>query len=123
MKRVLICLTIGILFVLSGSFASPVMAQVIKPLGGTKGANAINDGVGQFNRGNMNKALTQFQSALKTNPRSAVAHYNLALTYNRMGQSDKATKHFQEAEKLGRGNPFIQHSSILKQHLKATTTR
>ena len=120
MKRVLIYLTIGILFVLCGSMTSPVMAQAIKPVAGTKGANAINNGVSQFNSGQLNKALTQFQGALKTNPRSAVAHYNLALTYNRMGQSDKATKHFQEAEKLGRGNPFIRHSSILKQYTQGT---
>jgi len=95
-----------------------VMAQAIKPLSGTKGAGAINNGVRQFNQGKLDTALSHFQQALKKNSRSGVAHYNLALTYNRLGKHDQAAKHFQKASKFGRGNTFIQNSSILKQHTK-----
>ena len=118
MKRISINLT-TILFLSASSYSSIVMAQAIKPLSGTKGANAINNGVSQFNQGQLNKAINHFQQALKKNPRSAVANYNMALTLNRMGRSDKAAKYFQKAAKLGRGNPFIQHSSILKQHTQS----
>jgi len=123
MRRILIYLTIGILFSLSISISSSVLAQAIKPLSGTKGASAINNGVDHFTRGDFNTALNHFQEALKANPRSAVAHYNLALTFNRMGQSDKASKHFKEAENLGRLNPFIQNSRILKQNTQSQEKR
>lgn len=121
MKRVPMFLTICMLFLASSGWISIVMAQAIKPLSGTKGAAAINNGVNHFNQGQLTSAQTHFQTALKSNPRSAVAHYNLALTYNRLGKSDKATKHFQEAAKLGRMNSFIQNSRILKQHVPSAS--
>jgi len=113
-------LTIGILFLaISCMLTTVVMAQAIKPLSGTNGAEAVNNGVNQFNQGNLNNAMSQFQQALQKNPRSGVAHYNLALTYNRLGKSDQAAKHFQKASKFGRGNTFIQNSQIVKQHTKS----
>lgn len=118
MKRVQIVKTIFFLFLANTVFSSAVMAQAIIPLSGTKGAGAIDSGVTQFNQGQLNNALTHFKAALKTNPRSAVAHYNLALTFNRMGQTVNAKKHFQKAQKFGRVNPFIQNSHILKQHIQ-----
>ncbi len=116
MRRVTKFLIISLLVVSSLALNALAMAQAIMPLSGTKGAGAINNGVAQFNQGKLDTALNHFQQALKANPRSAVAHYNLALTFNRMGQSDKAVRHFQKAAKLGRMNPFIQNSRILKQH-------
>ncbi len=110
-------ITVGILFLaISSPHSIIAMAQAIKPLSGTKGAEAVNNGVNQFNQGNLTKAMSQFQQALAKNPRSGVAHYNLALTYNRLGKSEQAAKHFQKASKFGRGNTFIQNSKILKQH-------
>ena len=120
MERVIKHLIICILVLASSTLSSTIMAQTIKPLSGTKGASTINKGVKHFNQGQLNHALTHFQQALKKNPRSAVAHYNMALTFNRMGQSDKATKHFQQASKLGQMNSFIRNSRILQQHLLAS---
>ncbi len=94
-----------------------VMAQTIMPLSGTNGAAAINDGVSHYNQGKWNDASSHFQKALKKNPRSAVAHYNLALAYNQMGQREKAAHHFQKASKLGQMNSFIRNSMILKQYV------
>ncbi len=120
MKKITKYLTIYILcLAISSALSFMVMAQVIKPLSGTKGAGAINNGVHQFNQGKLDTALSHFQQALKKNPRSGVAHYNLALTYNRLGKSDQAAKHFQKASEFGRGNTFIQNSSILKQYTKS----
>ena len=124
MKNSTKLITICILYLAIGStLNSSVMAQAIKPLSGTKGADAVNNGVDLFNQGNMNNALSKFQQALKENPRSGVAHYNLALTYSRLGRSDLAAKHFQQASDFGSGNPFIQNSSILKQHTQNQTKR
>ena len=97
--------------------------QAIMPLSGTKGAGSINDGVGQYNQRNFDSAVSHFQKSLKTNPRSAVAHYNLALAYNQMGQREKASRHFQKASKFGRLNPFIQNSRILQQHLQTSKNK
>ena len=97
--------------------SSIVMAQAIMPLSGTKGAAAINDGVSHYNQGRWDSASSHFQNALKANPRSAVAHYNLALVLDRMGQREKASRHFKKASELGRMNSFIQNSRILKQYL------
>lgn len=120
MKTVTKCMTIGVfVLALSSTLSFTVMAQAIKPLSGTKGAEAVNNGVTSFNQGNLSNAMSQFQQALAKNPRSGVAHYNLALTYNRLGKSDQAAKHFQMASEYGRGNTFIQHSQLLKQHTKS----
>lgn len=112
---IIVCVTTLVTFLVLG-VSSPTLAQAIKPLSGTKGAGAINIGVSHFNQGKLDIASTHFQEALKKNPRSAVAHFNLGLTLKRMGKSGKAAKHFQKASKFGRGNTFIQNSSILKQH-------
>jgi Tfp pilus assembly protein PilF len=124
MKNVTTFITVGILYLaISTALSSPALAQAIKPLSGTKGADAVNTGVHQFNQGNLDNAMSQFQQALKQNPRSGVAHYNLALTYSRLGRPDLAAKHFQQASEFGRGNPFIQNSSVLKQHTQSQTKK
>ena len=97
--------------------------QAIMPLSGTKGAGSINDGISQFNQRNLDSAVSHFQKSLKTNPRSAVAHYNLALAYSQMGQRNKASRHFQKASKFGRLNPFIQNSRSLQQHLQTSKNK
>lgn len=116
MKRFRIFLLISFGVLVNTLLSATVMAQVIIPQSGTKGAGAINSGVTQFNQGQLNTALIHFKKAIEAAPRSAVAHYNMALTLNRMGNTEKAKKHFQNAKKFGKVNPFIQNSDILKQH-------
>ncbi len=105
-------------FVLVGTLSSTAWAQAIIPLSGTKGASAINDGVGHFRQRNWDTASSHFRKALQKNPRSAVAHYNLGLALNRMGKPQQAAKHFQKASQLGQINPLIRNSTILKKHLQ-----
>ena len=98
---------------------STVMAQAIMPLTGTKGAATINEGIRLYNQGKWDASSSQFQNALKKNPRSAIAHYNnLPLALDRMGIREKASHHFKKASKLGRMNSFIRNSPILQQHLQ-----
>ena len=55
---------------------------------------------------------------LKADPKSAEAHYDLALTLDKAGDHGGATKHFQKARDLGKDNAEIHDSEILKKHLK-----
>lgn len=91
--------------------------QVLMPLSGTQGAENINDGVGHYHQRNWNSAIGHFQAALKKNPNSAVAHYNLGLALKQTGQQTQATHHFQMASQFGATNPFIQSSSEVKHAL------
>ncbi len=120
LNKVFVILSVSLLI---GAISSVVMAQAIMPLTGTKGTGAINNGVNQYNQGKWDSASSHFQKALKKNPRSAVAHYNLALALNKMGQREKASHHFQKASELGRMNSFIRNSRILKQHLETSKSK
>ncbi len=116
-------LFIGMAMIWSIAVCSLSWGQAIMPLAGTQEAGSINDGISQFNKRNLDSAASHFQKSLETNPRSAVAHYNLALVYNQMGQREKASRHFRKASELGRLNPFIQNSRILQQHLQTSKTK
>lgn len=100
------------------TISSFAWGQVLKPLSGTRGAESINGGVGHFHQRNWKSAEKEFQSALKKNPNSAVAHYNLGLTLRQMGQQDQASHHFRKASRFGKSNPFIQNSPEVKQSLE-----
>ena len=57
--------------------------------------------------------------ALKAAPGSkAEAHYDVALALDKTGDHKAATEHFKTAYDLGKNNPDIQNSGILKAHLK-----
>jgi len=88
------------------------------PLSGTQGADSINGGVSEYHQRNWSAALAGFQKALKADPNSAVAHFNMALTLRQMGQQDKASKHFKLASQFGGSNPFIRNSSDVRQALE-----
>jgi Tfp pilus assembly protein PilF len=59
-----------------------------------------------------------FTEAANADPKSAEAHYNLALVLDKDGDHKAATEHFKTASELGKNNPEIQESGVLKAHLK-----
>ena len=63
-------------------------------------------------------AQKHFSEAAKADPQSAEAHYDLALALDKAGDHKAATEHFKTAYDLGKNNPEIQNSGILKAHLK-----
>jgi Tfp pilus assembly protein PilF len=63
-------------------------------------------------------ALKHFHMAAKDDPQSAEVHYNVALALDKTGDHQVATEHFKTAYDLGKNNPDIQNSGILKAHLK-----
>ncbi|MEC4672929.1 MAG: tetratricopeptide repeat protein [Nitrospirota bacterium] len=118
MRGFKIAFGIGVVLLVSSTMSSLAWGQVLMPLSGTQGAESINGGVNHYHQRNWNSAVSQFQQALKKNPNSAVAHYNLGLTLRQMGQQDKAVQHFRKASQFGRSNLFIRNSSEVKKSLE-----
>ena len=108
----------GLVIMTSTGLAWGQLTPAIKPLSGTKGAAQINKGVESSIRGNWDEAQKYYKEALTANPRSAEAHYNLALAYDNNGDSQNALIHFQKASAYGQLNPWIRNSKILNQRLK-----
>jgi tetratricopeptide (TPR) repeat protein len=87
-------------------------------------ARADNDeGVGHYLQGHWDVAMGHFQKAVKADPKSAVVHYNVALTLDKMGKHDEATQSFKKALDLAPNDPTIKDSEILKKHLSMSSDR
>ncbi len=93
-------------------YAGALLASA--PVGG---AEANNEGVNHYQQGHWDVAQEHFQKAVAANADLAEAHYNLALTLDKLSNHGDATKHFQMALDHGAENPGIKDSGILKAHL------
>jgi len=74
-------------------------------------------GINHYNQGHMDVAEKHFREAVEADPKSAEAHYNLALTLDAQGKHKDAVGEFKKALDLGSNNPAIANSAILKKHL------
>jgi len=93
----------------SPALASPAGAK-------DEGHNA--EGIKHYNKGDWGKAEEHFREAVKTDPKLAEAHYNLALALDKLKRHGPATKFFASALKLAPNNSDIAGSKILKAHLR-----
>jgi Tfp pilus assembly protein PilF len=55
--------------------------------------------------GNLTDAVKTHQQAVSLNPKNEIAHYNLALAYQRLKEYDPALTHAKEATQLEPNNP------------------
>jgi len=69
-----------------------------------------------FREGQYEAARQQFQSAVQQQADLAEAHYNLALSMDRMGDQAGAKKHYIEAANLAPGNKVIWNSPPLRRY-------
>ena len=130
MKRSYLPLLGLVLFTVGGSVAGCDSSQT----GGTKKTGAAADaplsapassaarmendeGVGHYQQGHWDVAMQHFQKAVKADPNSAVVHYNIALTQDKMGKHEDATTSFKKALELAPADPVIKDSEILKKHV------
>jgi Flp pilus assembly protein TadD len=96
----------------SGSADTALMSPASSP------GRADNDeGVGHYKQGHWDVATDWFKKAVKADPNLAEAHYNLALSLDKMGKHEDATAAFKKAAELAPANPAIKDSTILKKHL------
>ncbi len=56
--------------------------------------NHVNKGIAWAQQGQSNKAIHEFQTALRINSHVLMAHYNLGVTYHEMGRLDDAAREF-----------------------------
>jgi Flp pilus assembly protein TadD len=75
------------------------------------------EGVSHYKQGHWDVAADWFKKAVKADGNLAEAHYNLALSLDKMGKHEDATAAFKKAAELAPTNPAIKDSPILKKHL------
>ena len=75
------------------------------------------EGIGHYQQGHWDVASEHFRKAVKADPSSAVAYYNLGLAQDKMGKHDEATASFKKAVELAPNDPVIKDSEIVKKHI------
>lgn len=115
-RYVIVFLVMGVWGCATGS--TPPGEQPLAAPKGTKpaAAAAIKHGNQQFALGRFERARAQYREALEVDSTSAEAHYNLALTLDRLGQPSSARKHYLKAANLAPGNKVIWNSPPLRRH-------
>ena len=107
------CLVLGGLGVGTAGAADPLATAA-----DSKANEPNNQGMEAYKADELAKAHGAFAQAVEADPKSAEAHYNLALVLDKMGQHAEAATEFKKAQDLGKDNPDIQNSEILKAHVK-----
>lgn len=74
------------------------------------------EGNQRFGEGQWEAAKRQFQSAIDQQSDLAEAHYNLALSLERLGDTANAKKHYIEAANLAPGHKVIWNSPPLRRY-------
>ena len=90
----------------------------LKAMAGSKAEKHITEGIEHYDKGHLDAAKKHFTEAVQVDPQSAEAHYDVALVLDKMGDHHAAAEHFKKAQALGKDNPEIQTSEILKKHVK-----
>jgi Ca-activated chloride channel homolog len=70
--------------------------------------NDIRAGNKLYRQGNYNKALPEYQTAIKKNPKSAIANYNMGNTHYRNNDYEGAVKQYDEANVNAPANDLRQ---------------
>lgn len=75
------------------------------------------EGVGHCQQGHWDVAAGHFAKAVEADANSTVAHYNFALTLDKIGKHEEATTPFKKALEIASNDPLITDSDILKKHV------
>lgn len=79
---------------------------------------AFNEGVRQYNAGNMDSALTLFEQAVAANPDHAKSHYMLGLCLASKGRNPEARQHFETFLRLAPQDPDAATAREMLNYLK-----
>ena len=95
---------------------APLVVLEPPPNASEQGKLFISEGNKLFKEGRWEAAKGQFQAAVDGQPDLAEAHYNLALTLDRLGDAAQAKKHYIEAANLAPGHKVIWNSPPLRRY-------
>ncbi len=76
----------------------------------------LGQGNARFAEGRWGAAKVEFEQAVKSQPELAEAHYNLALSLERLGEAEQAKQHYIEAANLAPGHKVIWNSPPLRRY-------
>ncbi len=120
MNKVLVALCCVLLTAgCAGPEKKPARAVLtLKAPSGTPAAavTAVEEGNKLFAQGQWEQAKAQYEAAIKVQPELAEAHYDLALTLERLDKKKEATAHYKEAANLAPGNQVIWSSPPFRKY-------
>lgn len=79
-------------------------------------SRAIGQGNELYAEGRLEAARQQYLEAVKADPKSAEAHYNLGLVHQQLGEADQMKSHFMQAANLAPGHKKIWDSPALQKY-------
>ena len=79
-------------------------------------AAAVDAGNSLFGAGQWEQAKAQYETALTDSPTLAEAHYDLALSLDRLGKKAEAMAHYKQAANLAPGNRVIWNAPPFRQY-------
>jgi Tfp pilus assembly protein PilF len=119
MKISMIVVMIGAMLAgCAGSSAKPSSGPTLQPPAGAtpQAAVAMEEGNKLFASGDWQAAKGRYEAAIAAQSSMAEAHYNLALTLDKLNEQDVADKHYVEAANLAPGNRVIWNSRKFRRH-------
>ena len=111
----LIC---SLVFIGACSSTGKVRVAALNAPGGSKpeAASAVKAGNEAFAAGQWSVAKQHYEKAIGVQKTLAEAHYNLALTLDRLGQPKQAEAHYTEAANYAPGHQVIWNSRIYRRY-------
>lgn len=102
--------------------ATPSGPLAVLPMTSPAAAGHNLEGIQQYHAGKWQAAKSLFESAIRADPGLAEAHFNLALTFHKLGEHREAATHFKRASELAPANKEIVGSSVYRNHLGLSST-
>ena len=115
----------GLVFIGACSSTGKAKDMVLDAPGGSnpEALMAVQSGNQAFAAGQWSVAKQQYEKALQVQENLAEAHYNLALTLDRLGQRRQAEAHYTEAANFAPGHPVIWNSRIYRRYGDVATPK
>jgi Flp pilus assembly protein TadD len=107
-----------VLLPVRGAGAEMKTYPAMETMKGSAAEGHNSEGMKQYDVGKWADAEMHFSEAVKADGNSAEAHYNHALSLDKLGRHKEAAEEFDQALKLAPDNKAIAESPILKAHLK-----
>ena len=114
--------TVVLGFLVVAGCATPSGPLAVLPMTSPTAAQQNLEGIQQYNSGNWQEAKSLFESAIQADPELPEVHFNLALTFHKLGNHGEARVHFQQASELAPTNKEIVESSAYRNHLGLSST-